>query len=208
MARRYQNYDTEGDEEIFDEGGILRDGARWRVPMRMMDSMQRDLDQHFAEAESRDSRWARRGAHVTDGRGNCPLSLHRPGPRVLDGGNDSEKVRAARDEAEVAYQQYEAAIQSEWRNIRSTNFGSPGVDPSDNARVQGKIERYLSDLDGGADVDQHVNAFDRRRDGTCERGSRQQDSDPTTLIRDHQRRMAALYAERDRELQDEWRRGK
>jgi hypothetical protein len=95
MARRYQNYDNEGDEEIFDEGGILRDGARWRVPMRTMDSMQRGLDQHFAEIESRDSRWAWRSAHVTDGRGNCPLSLHRPGPRVLDGGTDSESARSS-----------------------------------------------------------------------------------------------------------------
>jgi hypothetical protein len=199
MARRYQNYDNEGDEEIFDEGGILRDGARCLVPMRTMDSLQRGLDQHFAEIESRDSRWARRSAHVTDGRGNCPLSLHRPGPRVLDGGNDSEKVRAARDEAEVAN------IQNEWRNIRSTNFGSFGVGPNDNARVQGKVESYLSDLDGGADVDEHGKAFDRRRDGTGERGPRQQRSDPATLIRDHHRRMAALYAQRDRELQDEWR---
>jgi hypothetical protein len=137
-------------------------------------------------------------ARIHDGNGNSGAALQRPGFRVADA--------FAHDEAKVAYEQYDASIQNEWRNIRPTNFGSPSVGRNENACDQVKIENYLSDLD--ADVDQHVKAFDRQRDGNCERGPRRQSSDVATLMRDHQERMANLYAERDRELQDQWRRGK
>ena len=183
---RSQSYHDDADDDAFDSSGVLKDGRSYKVQMRFADGVLGSSRNHFAR--------------IHDGNGNSGAALQRPGFRVVD--------ELARDDAKVAYREYEASIQNEWRNIRSTNFGSPGVDPSDNARVQGKIESYLSDLDGGADVDEHVKAFDRRRDGTGERGPRQQSSDPATLIRDHQRRMASLYAQRDRELQDEWRCGK
>jgi hypothetical protein len=40
---------ADDDDDAFDENGILRDGARWRVPMRMMDSFQRDVAKHFSQ---------------------------------------------------------------------------------------------------------------------------------------------------------------
>jgi hypothetical protein len=101
---------------------------------------------------------------------------------------------------------YEAAIQDEWRNIRRADFGGPGIGPNKNTCNQDKPKNYLSDLD--ADVDEHVKVFDQQRDCICERGPRRQSSDVATLMRDHQERMATLYAERERELQEEWRCGK
>jgi len=137
-------------------------------------------------------------ARIHDGNGNSGAALQRRGFRVADA--------FARDEAKVAYEQYETSIQNEWRNIRPTNFASPSIGRNENACDQDKIENYLSDLD--AYVDQHVKAFDRQRGGTSECGPREQSSDAASLTRNHQERMANLYAERDRELQGEWRRGK
>jgi hypothetical protein len=187
-------------DEDFDENDVLRDGKRFRVPMKFADSKSR----YFADGKISDGRGngglasQRPGFRIHDGNGNSGAALQRPGFRVADA--------LARDEAKVAYEQYEAAIQNEWRNIRPTNFGSPSVGRNENACDQDKIEDYLSDLD--ADVDQRVKAFDRQRDGTSECGTRRQSSDVATLMRDHQQRMAALYAERERELQEEWRCGK
>lgn len=93
---------------------------------------------------------------------------------------------------------------SDAASIRPADFGGPGIGPNENTCSQDKPENYLSDLD--ADVDEHVKAFDRQRDGTTQGKPRRQNSDAATLMRDHQQRMAAIYAERDRELQNEWRR--
>jgi hypothetical protein len=183
----------------FDENGVLRDGKRFRVPMKFADSKSRYADQQKRNSSTiYDAYDVAISARIHDGNGNSGAALQRPGFRVADA--------LARDEAKVAYEQYEAAIQNEWRNIRPTNFGSPSVGRNENACDQDKIEDYLSDLD--ADVDQRVKAFDRQRDGTSECGTRRQSSDVATLMRDHQQRMAALYAERERELQEEWRCGK
>jgi hypothetical protein len=210
-------------DEDFDENGVLRDGKRFRVPMKFADSKSR----YFADGK------------ISDGRGNGGLALQRPGFRITDqqkrnlstiydaydiaisarihdgNGNSGAALQRpgfrvadafARDEAKVAYQQYEAAIQNEWRSIRPADFDGPGIGPNENTCNQDKPKNYLSDLN--ADVDEPAKAFDRQRDGNCERGPRRQSSDVATVMRDHQQRMAALYAERDRELQDEWRYGK
>jgi hypothetical protein len=210
-------------DEDFDENGVLRDGKRFRVPMKFGDSKSR----YFADGK------------ISEGRGNGGLALQRPGFRITDqqkrnwstiydaydiaisarihdgNGNSGAALQRpgfrvadafARDEAKVAYEQYEASIQNEWRSIRTTDFGSPGIGPDETTCNQDKPENDRSDLD--ADVDEHVKAFDRQRDGNCERGPRRQSSDVATLMRDHQERMAALYAERERELQEEWRCGK
>ena len=80
-------------------------------------------------------------------------------------------------------------------------LGGFGLGSDETTCNQDKPENYLSDRD--ADVDEHVKAFDRQRDGNCERGPRRQSSDVATLMRDHQQRMAVLYAERELELQEE-----
>ena len=55
------------DDEAF-ENGVLRDGARRRVPLQMLDS---------------------RAPLVTDGTSD-PLGLHRPGWRIASGGSESD----------------------------------------------------------------------------------------------------------------------
>ena len=164
--------------------GVLKDGRSYEVPVQFMKSVSHSVRNQFAR--------------VHDGNGNSGAALQRPGFRVAD--------EFVRDEAMVAYQQYEAAIQDEWRNIRPADFGSPGVGRDENTCSQDKPENYLSDLH--ADVDEQVKAFERQHGGTYERGPRQQGSDVTALMHDHQQRMATLYAERERELQEEWRHGK
>jgi hypothetical protein len=192
-------------DEDFDENGVLRDGKRFRVPMKFADSKSRNgglaLQRpgfRITDQQKYDAYDIAISARIHDGNGNSGAALQRPGFRVADA--------FARDEAKVAYQQYEAAIQNEWRSTRTTDFGSPGVGSDEATCNQDKPENYLSDLD--ADVDKHVKALDRQRDGNCERGPRRQSSDMATLMRDHQQRMATLYAECERELQEEWRCGK
>ena len=149
-----------------DSDGVLKDGRSYEVPVRFMKSVSHSVRNQFAR--------------VHDGNGDSGAALQRPGFRVAD--------EFVRDEAKVAYQQYETAIQNEWRSIRPADLGSPGVGPDENTCSQDKP--------------------DRQRDCICERGPRQQGSDVTGLMRDHQERMATLYAERERELQEEWRCGK
>jgi hypothetical protein len=192
-------------DEDFDENGVLRDGKRFRVPMKFADSKSRNgglaLQRpgfRITDQQKYDAYDIAISARIHDGNGNSGAALQRPGFRVADA--------FARDEAKVAYQQYEAAIQNEWRSIRTADFGSPGIVSDETTCNQDKPENYLSDLD--ADVDEHVKALDRQRDGNCERGPRRQSSDMATLMRDHQQRMATLYAECERELQEEWRCGK
>ena len=179
---RSRPYYDDTDDDAFDGSGVLKDGRSYKVPVQFMDTVSRSVRNRFAR--------------IHDGNGDSGAALQRPGFRVADA--------FARDEAKVAYQQYEAAIQNEWRNIRPADFGGPGIGPNENTCSQDKPENYLSDLD--ADVDEHVKAFDRQRDGTTEREPRRQCSDAATLMREHQQRMATLYAARDRELQNEWRR--
>ena len=56
------------DDEAFDENGVLRDGARHRVPLQMRDSL---------------------APMITDGTSD-PLGLHRPGWRIPSGGSESD----------------------------------------------------------------------------------------------------------------------
>jgi hypothetical protein len=142
------------------------------------------------------------------------------------GGIDS--IRDGARAAAVAYEKYTRDMGNAWKNPRPTGAryldgksGDYEIDDRCAAICQallqrghdrGEIESYLSGLDDDAvldaDVDEPVKAFERQHGGTYERGPRQQGSDVTTLMRDHWQRMAALYAERDRELQEEWRCGK
>ena len=181
---RSQSYHDDADDDAFDSSGVLKDGRSYKVQMRFADGVLGSSRNHFAR--------------IHDGNGNSGAALQRPGFRVVD--------ELARDDAKVAYREYEASIQNEWRNIQPTNFSSPNIGSKENTRNQDKPESYLSDLD--ADVDERVKAFDLQRDGTCERGPRQQSSDATTLIRNHQQRMTALYAAYDAELEQAWRHGK
>jgi hypothetical protein len=181
---RSQPYHDDTDDDAFDSSGVLKDGRSYKVPMRFADGVSGSARNDLAR--------------IHDGNGNTGVALQRPGFRVAD--------QYVRDEVEVAYQQYEVAIQNEWRTVRFADFGSPGIGSKENAYNHQKPESYLSDLD--ADVDERVKALDRQRDGVRERGPRQQSSDAMTLIRNHQQRMTTLYAAYDAELEQAWRYGK
>ena len=72
MPKRQQD----ADDDLFDERGLLRDGARIRIPMMMRDSadLQRSVRDHFAPAR------------VVDAFGDAGAGLHRPGSRYLVAG--------------------------------------------------------------------------------------------------------------------------
>jgi hypothetical protein len=165
----------------------------------------------------------------------CMTNSKRPGHLndnlecVADNSDDAmDSLKDTAKDAANAYQDYARDMGDAWKNPRPTGArylegksGDYEIDDRCAAIRQASLQRghdrdeiesYLSGLDDDAvldaDVDEHVKAFDRQRDGTCERGPRQQSSDVATLMRDHQQRMANLYAERKRESQEEWRCGK
>ena len=95
---------------------ILRNGERMRVPLTMMDALQRDVAQHFAR--------------ITDGAGDSGLGLHRPGYRLSS--------TVTRDHSH--YDQYEAEVQNAWKNPHATgeNEGAP-------SRLKSKDAMPISD---------------------------------------------------------------
>ena len=66
----------------FEERGVLRDGAH-------------------AQLRARD--YERPSRIITHGKGIAPFSLRRPGPRVLDSGDDGGRARATARDREAAY---------------------------------------------------------------------------------------------------------
>jgi hypothetical protein len=94
MTKQLRRHDDDDDDV-----SILKDGERMRIPLRMMDSLQRDVAQHFAR--------------VTDGRGDSALGLHKSGYHLND---------AARRDLSV-YDQYDAAAAAAWQGT-PTGFSS------------------------------------------------------------------------------------
>ena len=88
------------DDEAF-ENGVLRDGARRRVPLQMLDS---------------------RAPLVTDGTSD-PLGLHRPGWRIPSGGSESDVALrdSQRKLVEEAHAEYLDRLTNAWKGNRSTD---------------------------------------------------------------------------------------
>jgi hypothetical protein len=82
------------DDDAF-ENGVMRDGARHRVPMQMRDS---------------------RAPMITDGTGD-PLALHRPGWRIASGGDDRDvRLRdSQRKSIEDAHYEYLDRLTNAWK---------------------------------------------------------------------------------------------
>jgi hypothetical protein len=76
MNRQQQRYADDDDYEIIDGQMILRDRRSLRVPLHLMDGMQRDVSRNNDRLSPK--------RRVTDG-SNDPLAMNRPGQRVLDG---------------------------------------------------------------------------------------------------------------------------
>jgi hypothetical protein len=111
---RYQDRDDYLDDEDddFDERGILKDRRRVRVPLHMMDSMQRDIGSHFQRM---------RDEHcLHDGQGG--KVGHRPGYVFTD------DMRANDAKAE-AYSLADAETEHAWKG---------GAQAGDSCRINGK----------------------------------------------------------------------
>jgi hypothetical protein len=112
------------EDDVFNDNGTLKSGKRWRVPMQMMDAMQRDVASYIRQdfRKSPVVPGSVNGAIIADGDGGM-LGLCRPGVRI-DGGNRDRLVRdEARDEIQRAYDESDALVQNAWRNA-PTGFGS------------------------------------------------------------------------------------
>jgi hypothetical protein len=90
MNRHQRRIDDEDD--AFDENGVLKDGHRVRVPLMMMDGMQRDVRDHV---------------RIHDGHGNRDIVGHRPGFLVSDA--------RANDARAETYDAYNRELVNAWR---------------------------------------------------------------------------------------------
>jgi hypothetical protein len=91
------------DEDNAFENGVLRDRARYRVPMHARDS---------------------RLPMIPDGTGDA-LGLHRPGWRMATGGNERDaRVRDSQRKAiEDAHAEYLDRLTNAWKGTRSADAG-------------------------------------------------------------------------------------
>jgi hypothetical protein len=188
------------DDDAFDERGILKDGHRFRVEHRMLDSLQRSVAQH---AHQRDSTGPVR---IVDQYGS-PLGLNKPGWRREVGGNQGDAlVRDGQQrEIDAAYAAYDHYITMAFRAQDNDNdedeelagreaaihsaLVSAGGSPDD-------VTEYLEGLDDdelmAGDLGYHLSSF----------RSRYYSQDAARRARD---RLERLYQARDRELSSQWR---
>jgi hypothetical protein len=135
-------YDDEDD--AFDENGLLRDGARYRIPVRLMDSFQRNVRKHFA-------RHSAGPARITDQFGDGGLGLHRPGYRFQNGGNAGDA--AVRDglqrDAQAACDQYERGLVNAWRDQDNGDGDDEELEapPNQNQDARATLERLYRERD-------------------------------------------------------------
>jgi hypothetical protein len=196
------------DDPAFDEHDILRDGATFRVPHRMLDSIGRAVRDHYAH-----QRGDRAGPlRVVDQFGDAGLSLRRPGYRIQAGGNQGDQLLRDGQQAEIerAYSAYDFRVSQAYLHDKDNGgddedeelagheaaihaaLSAAGGSPDD-------IEEYLSDIDDDklmtGDPSYHLQNF-RRRYNNQDAARRQRD------------RLERLYREHDAELAKEWRKGK
>jgi hypothetical protein len=209
------------DDDNFDERGCLKDGHRFRVPVKMMDSYQRDVVQHFQKtgrpvfSPQVSTAFPRpHGCYVVDGAGGT-AGLHRPGPRLAAGGNGGTRaMRDAKDEAERARDRYLYDLANAWKRRDAMPAEADAEREARAAAIRNAIlsrghdyeyvEAYLDSLgddellDGS--ISDHVEAFEKHLQA-FENGR-----DARTLAADRKSRLDELYKERDAELSQQWRR--
>lgn len=103
-------YDQD-DEDAFDENGVLKDGHSYRVPMRMLDNLQRAVHDHATGL---------RQARILD------APLHQPG-----------FVRNPRNVAarRALYDALDAELQEAWRTPPSNGTRAPTEQPLQQKRI-------------------------------------------------------------------------
>jgi hypothetical protein len=191
-------HDEDGEDEAFDERGLLRDGHSFRVPHRMADSAAFPRPRHRS--------------YATDA-GGSTMGLHRPGYRPPAGGHAGDRalLDAMKDEAERERDRYIHDISNAWRHRDQAQSSEADDDAEVEARAgairnallsrghaPGDVEAYLNDLDDDdvldGDIGDHVQAFEGR--------------DAKTVAAARRQRLEQIYALRDYELQNAWRKGK
>lgn len=168
-----------------EDGDMLRDGERRRVPMLM-----------------RDHATVTTGIVAGDGTGGyadrTAPSLHRPGYRLFDRG--AQFAERSREAKARSYQQYDADASNAWRNSETpTGAGERGS--------RGQQEGDLCTLNGQPGHLRNVNGkltcvADPDEDDDAENGNA---NDPDRATSDHQVRMADHYARFDAEVGNAWR---
>ena len=231
MRTQKRRYDDDDDRD-FDAHGILRDGGRWRVPTRMMDSIQRQVaDAWQAEAKAQLNSTVQT---VTDGSGDAsPFALGRPGWRIAGGGNQGDRLlrgglRQLRDEGYVAR---DAEVSNAWQAPPTgegshefvgeregdpcTRNGWPGVlrrngdgelyceiGRRDAATPNKDDKKTCPDCDGDGEIDGEEC---ETCGGTGEVDTASDRRTVDQVAREHRQMMAKLYAQRDAELSEQWR---
>ncbi len=185
--------------DALDEKGCIRDRVTARTRMMLRDS-----------AGLRDGR-SRGALRISDGT-NSPFCLNKPGWRVdAAGGPGGALLRdQERELIADARSQYIDALTSAWQNNPPTGVG----EHASRAPQDGRPGRPASGVDGELYYrDAHSSddgEDDRDNDDADENDSRrhtlrQDDRSIAQMMRDHQQSMDKLYAARDRELSEEWR---
>jgi hypothetical protein len=126
------------EEDDFDPR-VLKDGESYRVPLRLCDSLQRDIAQHFAQQAQ--------PLCVTDQFG-VTVGLHRPGPRILTGGKVGDQLvrdSALADRA-AAYRDYERTITRAWRNEGEDGDDCDASNSSARANAATAYAAYAAEL--------------------------------------------------------------
>lgn len=213
---------THDDEDEAFENGILKDGARYSVPLRLMDSWQRDVAQHFDKTGG--ERYPRTpGFIVRDGvirtvLDDCydtydaaiSLAWKKPSDAAKptkpkkqepnededgDGDEGDEGFEDARKVLADAYESYDAAISAAWKNKDSAAEALANVTGAGSRGPRGQQEGAVCTINGSPGHLRSING-----ELKCVPDKKRADR------ADHRQTMDALYAERDLELANAWRR--
>jgi Phage Terminase len=172
----YNAYSNDDDFEIVNGRKILKDGHKFRVPARLMDSAPKP--------------------RIADGGGGT-AGLNRPGYRVV---SDTKQAAIAAAKRHAAYADYERALCDEYKAHASPPAGAyPYTAAAVGKSCDGSVP---SDHEGNEDeafenAQIHHEGLSARR--TDSRSVKQ-------MMRDHQNKMADIYDKLDYELSETWRR--
>jgi hypothetical protein len=196
---------TDDDDNPFDQFGILKDGARVRVPLQMRDSADggplspAELARRMQLA---DSERRRRGPVVTDAAGDSLFGIRKPGFRYLQGGTvqDQRRHQALRDAAAQAYRDAREHNENAWR------IPLPSASPDTGAhKYSGPHEGQPYSRDGYSgtwaidDDGEFYCRIDKRATGSTDGKTLAQ------LKHDHAAVMEPIYEQVARELSEAWR---
>ena len=198
----------------FDERGLLKDGRTFRVPIQMMDAVQRSVARHFQRRKHAQGSAAfprpESRTFVTAADGGT-MGLHRPGWRLPAGGHAGDKALrdSYADESERARDLYIYDITNAWKRRDAMTEDNAEMEARASAirnallsrgHSPDEVEDYFNDLDDGdirdGDIGGHIAAFEQSL----------KDRDTHALALGRRTRLDELYRQRDVELSQQWRR--